>query len=581
MAGWSVPGVVQLKEMGANPAGRRVLARHRLTRRSLAITYLSPEFLADTQFRARIGDECARLARVREARIARVHRYVECAEGVDQHRDSAVIGDHISGIPLRALLLAHGAVGTAAALVVLKDALLALAACHRAGLAHGALKPEDVILTAAGRVRLVGFGLWTFDSRRLLAWSTPFYLAPEQWSGPGVSQAGDIYAATVTFFECLAGAPPFYADGVAELSAKHERSAPSVEVVPEAVREIVLRGLAKDPENRPEAQRLLALVGEVAVRAVGSDWERQGRRELVALIANRKAFPELSTANRHRAVGSWGYSRPVRLAAVIGGALALAAGLSSPPLAGIPGINIFGPGGLPAVLAFPDPDRGGVVVRMTTNGPPAERASAVAAQVATAAPELPAPSAPAPSTRTTPYDHVTHDGLGQGTARPYDASSNQLGLNPFRLGPSLTPLPACTAVDGHTPCTAASPAQPGPSGSPSDPSPTVPVSLPVQPPVRVELPAGLPIPVTVPATPPASVRQPVKVPQSIVIHDRSKPGKDIHLPTELQAVVDSHRPRYTERADRPNFTGKPGERRTSPSQWGSGHFTGPGNPGDR
>ncbi|MGH3825118.1 MAG: serine/threonine protein kinase [Pseudonocardiaceae bacterium] len=570
MAGWSVPGVVHLKEMGADPAGRRVLARHRLTRRSLAITYLSPEFLADAEFRARFGVECARLARVREARIARVHRYVECDHGVDEHH-AAVIGDHISGIPLRALLLDQGAVGTAAALVVLKDALLALAACHKAGLAHGNLKPEDVILTPAGRVRLVDFGLWTSDSRRLLARSTPFYLAPEQWSGPGVSQGGDIYAATVTFFECLAGAPPFYADEVAELSAKHARSVPPVEVVPEPVRDMVLRGLAKDPGSRPEARRLLALVGDVAARAVGPDWERQGRQELAALIANCSAPPELSTVNCQRAGDGWGYGKPVRLAAVMGGALALAAGLSSPPLAVIPRISIFGSGVMPPVQAFPDAERNGVAVRVMTNGPLADRAPAVAAKVGIAAPRPPAPSVPAPGIHTAPYDHAAPEGVGQGTARPDRAAPNQSGLDQ-----PVPALPVCTGVDDHKPCTAANPAQPGSTGSPSDPSPpSVPVSLPVPVPVR------LPVPVKVPVQPSAPVLQPVKVPKSITIRDKTEYTKDIHIPKDFQAQPDSQRSRKTVRADWPNFTGNSVDHPTSRSQRGYGHFTGTGNSGNR
>ena len=159
MAGWSVPGVVHLRQVREDPVGRRVVARHPITRKSLAITYLSPGLLADAEFRTRFGSECAQLARVRQAEVARVYRYLDCDHG------AAVIGEHLNGTTLRSLLLAQGAVGTRAALVVLKDLLRALAAGHRAGLAHGDVKPDNVILTSAGRVRLVDFGLWTADSR--------------------------------------------------------------------------------------------------------------------------------------------------------------------------------------------------------------------------------------------------------------------------------------------------------------------------------------------------------------------------------------------------------------------------------
>lgn len=576
MAGWSVPGVVCLGQVRADPVGRRVLARQRITRKPLAITYLSPEFLADTEFRTRFRGESARLAQVRNARVARVHRYVE-----DDH-GAAVISDHVSGTQLRALLLAQGAVGPAAALVVFKEALLALVACHKAGLVHGDIKPEDVILTRAGRVRLVDFGLWTSAGRLLLARSTPFYLAPEQWSGPAVSHAGDVYAATVTFFECLVGAPPFYADGVAELSAKHQGGAPPVEVVPELVRELVVQGLTTDPHSRPDARRLLTLVCEVAARAVGSDWERQGRRELAALLANRSALPEVSAPGRRNGAaglgyGGSGYGKPVRLAAVMGGALALAAGLSSPPLAVLPGISIFSSGERPPVLAFPEPDRGAVAVRAVTNGPIADRAPAPAARAGTAGvPPLARPLA-APDIRTAPYDHATPDGHRPGAGYPDGVSPDQSAP-----GQATHAAPACTRtlVDSHKPCTAVKPERPTPGseGSTTDPSlVSIPVSLPIQLPVPVQSPA----PVEVPVQLPVLLERPAQVPEWIPKRDQTVPGTDIHYRKDVQAQSAPPGSRKAMRAGRSETAGDSVESPAGRSERGSRLSSGAGNPGHR
>ncbi|HVE96275.1 MAG TPA: serine/threonine-protein kinase [Pseudonocardiaceae bacterium] len=384
MAGWSVPGVVPLREVREDPAGRRVLARHRVTRRSLAVTYLSDELLSDTEFRARFAREFGRLAQVRDARVSRVHRYV------DYHHGAAVIGDHVSGTSLRALLLAQGAIGVEAALAVLKDTLRGLAAYHAAGLAHGDIKPECVGLTRAGCVRLVDFGLSTAHGRQLLARSTPFYLAPEQWNGRSATPTGDVYAATVTFFECLIGAPPFYAGSSTELAVKHDQSSPPIDVVPPPLRELVVRGLAKDPHSRPAARSLVAHVDEVATRAVGTGWEKRGRRELARLLSGRSALPDRPTPARRAGSGGYEPRQPVRLAAVVGGALALAAGLSSPPLAVIlPGGSIFGSDARSPVLAFPDPAHGSSQVRAVTNG----RLAAGAPDAAPAAKVTPAAKA--------------------------------------------------------------------------------------------------------------------------------------------------------------------------------------------
>ena len=588
MVGWSVPGVVHLRQVREDPVGQRALARHRVTRKPLAITYLSPEFLADTEFRTRFRDQFGRLAQLRDARVARVHRYVE------DDRGAAIISEHVSGTPLRALLLAQGAVSPAAALVLLKDALLALVACHKTGLAHGDIKPEDVILTDAGRVRLIDFGLWTTEGRRLLTRSTPFYLAPEQWSGP-LDQAGDIYAATVTFFECLVGAPPFYSDGVAELSAKHHGSVAPVEVVPEPVRELVVQGLTKDPRNRPEARSLLTLVGNVAARAVGPDWERQGRRELATLLSNRSTAPDVSAPRWYYHRAGSGYGKPVRLAAVMGGALALAAGLSSPPLAVLPGISIFSSGGRPPVLAFPEPERGAVAVRAVTNGPLADRVPTGTAGRPRSAPSLPAPN------QTAPYMHAGPDALRPGAGYPDGASSGR-----HTPGPAPSATSACTQVlvDGHKPCAAAKSGTPGSAGSTTDPSQaSIPVSLPVQVPAPVEIPVQLPVqvpvqlpvqvpvqlpvqvpvqlPVQVPVQLPAPAQPPSQVPRSVPKRSQAVPKSDIHFRKDFQTQPDWQGPRKTMRAERPGTTGHSGRQPESHSQRGMGDSSGPRNSGNR
>jgi eukaryotic-like serine/threonine-protein kinase len=548
MTGWSVPGVVHLRVMREDPMGQRVLARHRMTRKSLAITYLSAELLADTEFRARFGDECARLTRVRDARVARIHHYVECDHG------AAVVGEDINGTSLRSLLLAQGAVGTEAALVVLKDVLLALAACHEAGVAHGDVKPEDVILTPAGRVRLVDAGLWSTAGRQQLVRSTPFYLAPEQWSGSAASRTGaDVYAATATFFESLVGAPPFYATGVAELSAKHQGGVPPVEVVPAPVRELVLRGLAKDPRSRGGARNLVALVGDVASRAAGSGWERRGRQELAALLTNRGPLPAMPAPSRESGITNWlGCRRPVRLAAVVGGALALATGLSSPPLVVIPGINILVPSERPPVLAFPELDRGrAAAMRVVTNSPLGERAPAPATKGeiawSVAGGQLPASSVAAPAVRSAPDKHAVPSARYQG------AAPNQAALAP----------PACNQhlVNDHKPCIAMNPERPTPGSAdaPSDPSEvTIPVS--------VSIPVSLPVQLTAPASP---VQSPLL----------ASPSKDIHLPE--RPLDQNQLSRKTARASRLDTIGNSTKQPTSRSRNGFGTTKDSGHPRNR
>lgn len=531
MAAWSAPGVVHLREVREDSVGRRVVARHHITRRSLAVTYLSHELLTDTQFRTRFAREFARLARVRDSRVAGVHRYVECQQG------AAVIGDHVHGMSLRDLLLAHGAVGAEAALVVLSDLLRGLAACHAAGLAHGDIKPEGVILTPSGRVRLVDFGLWTAHGRRLLAHSTPFYLAPEQWSGQLATPAGDLYAAAVTFFECLVGAPPFYGDRSAELSAKHEQCTPPIDAIAGPVRELVRGGLAKDPHRRPEARNLLAEVAEVAAQVVGAGWEQRGRRELARLSTNRSALPEMTMPDDRRGAGSE-HRRPIRLAAVVGGALVLAAGLASPPLAVIlPGGSVFGSSARPPVLAFPEPAPGTSPVRAVTKGSLADRpvhtapgakvAPAGQPPVARARPgkENPlAPSIPGANPEIAIGEHPRPSVHGDEAARARSASAR-----------------ACTSTPmaEHQPCAAPAPGQQTPWSTEME-SGTVPWQVPssIGVPGSIEVPTSLQVSIPV-----LDGVQPLKDIQPL---RNVQPPKIVQPPKDVQSEKKVHPQKYVQ-----------------------------------
>ena len=524
MVGWSVPGVMHLQQVRDDPVGRRVQARHRITHTPLTVTYLSPELVADTTFRTRFRAEVTRLIVVRDSRVCRVHRYVEHAHG------AAVVSERHPSSSLRAILLTHGALGTEAALVVLKDVLRALRAYHAAAVAHGDVKPEVAMVRPAGRVQLVDAGLWTFQGRHLLARSTPFYLAPEQWGSRRATPAADIYAAMVTFFECVAGAPPYFATELAELARKHQSGTVPADNVPAPVRDLVRAGLSPDPSVRPDASSLLSRIDSVASSLVGSGWERTGRLELSAL-ARQDAAPEAFVPARPSGL-PLPQRAPLRLATVLGGALLLAAGLASPPLAVIlPGGSLFGSDGRSPVLAFPESDHDGAPVHVVTNGPLADRASTAVAPKAAGPVEKVRPPAALPLSggAAIRLDHPTPDVLGSVMRHSGIPAAHRLPGD----HDANTAQACAAAVPAGQPCVAADQApQPGGTGSTQGGEPTqisIPVSfsLPEQvdlPQLPVQLPA-LQLPVQLPKPVPVQLPKPVPVqlPKPVPAMSRTKP----------------------------------------------------------
>ncbi len=131
---------------------------------------------------------------------------------------------------------------------------------HRAGIVHGDIKPQNVLVTADGRVKVTDFGIASaFSAASVIEgeiiWGTPDYFSPEQAAGESASPASDVYSIGVLAYEMLTGRLPFEADTGMGVALKHLREEPvplrqlNPEVPPQVGR-IVRKVLAKEPSAR-------------------------------------------------------------------------------------------------------------------------------------------------------------------------------------------------------------------------------------------------------------------------------------------------------------------------------------------
>ncbi|WP_031079613.1 serine/threonine-protein kinase [Streptomyces sp. NRRL S-118] len=280
MSNWSVPGYTETRELGAGASGRVVLAVHDATGVPVAVKYLGERLRTDAAFVDDFRAEARLLGGLDTPHVVRLYEYVEAPAG------AAIVMELVDGVALRALLSREGATGPEAALVVLKGSLLGLAAAHHVGVVHRDYKPENVLVAADGSSKLVDFGIAADHGSTRGVAGTPAYMAPEQWQGMPASPAADVYAATATFYECLTGRKPFSGENFAELALQHIEAPVPDHEVPEPVRGLVRRGLAKEPADRPEnADAFVAELERAATAAYGPDWEERGRGRLAALAA--------------------------------------------------------------------------------------------------------------------------------------------------------------------------------------------------------------------------------------------------------------------------------------------------------
>ncbi len=277
VAGWSVPGYTGLKALGSGGFGDVVLARHDASGTLVAIKYLRRELLSDARFAEMFRAEAAVLASMDDPHVVRLHEYIESPSG------AAIVMELVDGVSLRQILARQGGTTPEAALVVLQGSLLGLAAAHARGVVHRDYKPDNVLVDGDGASKLTDFGIAVRAGDRPARAGTLAYAPPEQFAGEPASPAGDVYAATATFFECLTGRPPFSGDTVEALLYQHLSQPVPVEAVPEPVRPLVAAGMAKQPEDRPaDATTFVAALNEVAAGAYGPDWHKRGRSHLAA-----------------------------------------------------------------------------------------------------------------------------------------------------------------------------------------------------------------------------------------------------------------------------------------------------------
>ncbi|MFC4035032.1 protein kinase [Streptomyces polygonati] len=277
---WRVPGYLHEPDLGASASDRAVRALHEGSGTPVAITYLSPALTGDLAFREAFRGEAGLLGGLDSPYVARLHAYVEDGP------HAAIVAEQLDGVALSALLREKGATTPESALAVLKGSLLGLAAVHEAGILHRAYEPANVLVTAKGATKLVGFGLAARGDGSGTPAGSPAYTAPEQLAGGPVTAGSDLYAAAATFYECLTGTPPYAGSAAAEPTVEHAEAPVPDGQVPEPVQPLVARGLAEEPAGRPQtAADFAAEVEAVAVAAYGEDWEERGQRELAASVA--------------------------------------------------------------------------------------------------------------------------------------------------------------------------------------------------------------------------------------------------------------------------------------------------------
>ncbi|MGJ9411997.1 Stk1 family PASTA domain-containing Ser/Thr kinase [Aeromicrobium sp. CF4.19] len=250
---------------------------------------------------AGLGDDTAFTERFqREARAAAKLNHRGVVSVYDQGHDGDVtylVMEYVPGRTLRDVMRDEAPMPPRRALNLLADVLLALATAHRENLVHRDMKPENVLITPDGEVKVADFGLARAVSTATTATSgtlmgTVSYLAPEIVVNEGVDRRSDVYACGAMLYEMLTGAKPHAGDTPIHVAYKHvheDIGAPSQVQpdIPAYVDALVARATARDRARRSTDARVLLQQVRMVQRAL--DDGLQDDPELVADLLPRTA----------------------------------------------------------------------------------------------------------------------------------------------------------------------------------------------------------------------------------------------------------------------------------------------------
>jgi len=253
-----------IRQLGSGGMGAVHLAEHVAIQKRVAVKILHEERTAEQAQKERFLNEARAIARVQHPNIIDVSDYGETEDG-----RVFFVMEYLQGEDLKSFMRRKHFVSWKDAAPILLQMCAGLGAAHAAGVIHRDLKPDNIFLIEhqgeANFVKVLDFGLAKMINdpkakkltRTGIIVGTPAFIAPEQVLGKTLDQRADIYGLGLIFYRMLCARLPFEAKSVVEMLRKHVKEIPAPPSslapdadIPPALDDLVLRALAKNPEDR-------------------------------------------------------------------------------------------------------------------------------------------------------------------------------------------------------------------------------------------------------------------------------------------------------------------------------------------
>ncbi|MCA9712497.1 MAG: serine/threonine protein kinase, partial [Myxococcales bacterium] len=257
-----------IREIGGGGMGRVFEGLHVVLRRKVAIKVLSEQVASDARSRKRLLREARAAAAIGHPNVVETIDFGETADGL-----VFLVMELLEGRDLRAILREQGCLPWPRAVDLLRQAAGALQAAHDRGIIHRDIKPQNCFVCqvddeqaaeAAEVVKLLDFGIAKVEDSSTTNTGltgtgeivgTATYMAPELVLGAVAGVSSEIYSLGIMAYELLTGTPPFRGKNPYEVLRCHIEDTPvpprtRAPDLPAALEAVVLRAIAKQPEDR-------------------------------------------------------------------------------------------------------------------------------------------------------------------------------------------------------------------------------------------------------------------------------------------------------------------------------------------
>jgi serine/threonine protein kinase len=268
MRGRTIGGKYEIIErIGAGGMGTVYKASQTGLNRLVAVKILKPELTRDADTVARFSREATAMSLLTHANTTRVYDFGQTDDGL-----LYLVMEFLEGQLITQRVAERGPLPVMEALRTTQQILRSLNEAHTKGIVHRDLKPDNIFVARAEghhteMVKVLDFGIAKvvapdrrvdqFETQAGTVFGTPRYMSPEQAQGAPLDQRSDLYAVGALLYQMLTGRAPFTDDDAVVVMAKHIQELPELprrvapdRPIPESLEAVVMRALAKAPDDR-------------------------------------------------------------------------------------------------------------------------------------------------------------------------------------------------------------------------------------------------------------------------------------------------------------------------------------------